>query len=603
MKLPKLEMDRDNSILSQFQSTERLQWRLWIVATLVTFLLTSGIALIVLVVRMRGLKGFELGHAISGLSALILLFDLYVVYQQFQIMRVHKWLVEREQLFWLITENTEDMITVADSSGTRIYSSPSYQRTLGYGPEELVHKSILSQVHPDDQEHVKRMLDELVAMGVGKRIEYRMQHKDGGWRLVESTASAVFDNAKKVKKVVIVKREISTRRRLEEQLRQVQKMDAVGRLSGGIAHDFNNLLGVIIGYTESILEKLPPENPLHLQAEEVLAAGKRAGALTRQLLAFSRQQVLETKIFDVNSAVANMEKMLRRLIGEDIELTTILHGNAGNIRGDQTQLEQVIMNLAVNARDAMPGGGQLSIRTSVVEIGEEFTQQYSYPILAGSYVHLSVSDSGSGMDRATQMRAFDPFFTTKEKGKGTGLGLSVVYGVVKQSGGYIDIVSESGKGTTFNIYLPRVANAVPEQPVIAAQKFSPGSETILLVEDDEALRRLTRSTLTECGYKVLEADHPNAAMAVSKGYEGTIHLLLSDVVMPKMNGKMLADELLRHRPAMIVIYMSGHTGQTFAKTVLPADSIFLQKPFSREDLTSCVRKSLDAPQAKEASLG
>ena len=431
--------------------------------------------------------------------------------------------------------------------------------------------------------------------GASRTIQYRMRHKDGSWRLIESGASAILNPQGKVEKLIIVNRDVSERRKLEEQFRQAQKMEAVGRLSGGVAHDFNNLLGVIIGYAEFLQENMDAENNLRSSVDEILKAGKRAASLTRQLLAFSRQQVLDPKVLDLNGVVSDMEKLLRRLIGEDIELTTHLVPELAHLKADQGQLEQVLMNLVVNARDAMPQGGKLVIETQNMVMDQAFVRRYPYPVQPGPYVLLTVTDGGIGMDAETKARAFEPFFTTKEKGKGTGLGLSTVYGVVKQSGGYIDIYSAPGAGTTFKIYLPRVDEAIKsEKPAGSKADSFSGSETILIAEDEESLRRLTRNTLELCGYKVIEAKDGVEALEVSERHSGTIDLLLTDIVMPEMGGRALAQELARRRPEIRLAYMSGYTGQAVGSQG-PVDpgSVFLLKPFTRELLTRKIREALD----------
>jgi len=440
--------------------------------------------------------------------------------------------------------------------------------------------------------------------GTGRRIEYRMRHKDGRWVYLESTASPVINAKGEIENLVIVNRDIDERRRLEEQLRQSQKMDAIGRLSGGVAHDFNNLLGVIIGYAEILQEHIPEADPMRAPVDQILKAGNRASSLTRQLLAFSRQQVLEPKVLSLNGVVSDTDKMLRRLIGEDIELVTSLDPKLGRIRADQGQIEQVIMNLAVNARDAMPDGGRLAIETSNFEIDTAFAQRYAYPVQTGPYVLLTVSDNGIGMDSATQQRIFEPFFTTKEKGKGTGLGLSMVYGVVKQSGGYIDLTSSPGKGATFSIYLPRVEeHAEADAHGTDHSAELRGTETILLVEDEDTLRGLARRLLEEYGYRVLEACDGSAALRVSEENAGTnIHLLLTDVVMPGISGRVLADQMKQKRPEIRTVFMSGYTGQRVGeKEILEPGSLFLQKPFTRENLARKIREALDVPSVARVS--
>jgi PAS domain S-box-containing protein len=584
---------------------ERREWLLWSSAILVTLLLTLGILSFSFPMLREYAGDFDSLHlsvAIRGLVGLVLLFDIYTIYQQVQIYRIRHQLVEREELFRLISENAADMIAVVDPSGRRLYNSPAYARILGYTDEELASTSFFEQVHPDDRQVAEQAAKEATGGSGGQTVQYRMRHKDGGWHVIESGASAILNAQKEVEKLVIVNRDVSERRQLEEKFRQAQKMEAVGRLSGGVAHDFNNLLGVIIGYAEFLQESLDPENTLRSSVDEILKAGKRAASLTRQLLAFSRQQVLDPKVLDLNGVVSDMDKMLRRLIGEDVELSTVLGPNLGRLKADQGQLEQVVMNLVVNARDAMPQGGKLVIDTQNMVMDEAFIRRYPYPVQPGPYVCLTVTDSGIGMDAETKARAFEPFFTTKEKGKGTGLGLSTVYGVVKQSGGYIDIYSAPGAGTTFKIYLPRVDEAIKiDAPAGTATSFT-GNETILLAEDETSLRTLTRNTLELCGYKVLEAKDGIEALQVSDGYEGSIDLLLTDMVMPGMGGRTLATELTKRRPEIRLAYMSGYTGQAVGSQG-PVDpgSVFLLKPFTRELLTRKIREALDRQVATKTT--
>jgi PAS domain S-box-containing protein len=580
---------------------ESREWSLSWAAIAVTLLLTAGLtsfALGIIHPHSEEAGRADLVVAIRGLVGLVFVFDLYVVYQQLQITRMRHRLLEREEFFKLISENVVDMIAVVDSNGKRIYNSPSYQRILGYAVDELGATSSFEQVHPDDRQIVVDAAAEARRTGVGRRVEYRMRHKDGSWVYLESTASPVMNAKGEVENLVIVNRDIGERRRLEEQLRQSQKMDAIGRLSGGVAHDFNNLLGVIIGYAEILQERIAETDSMRAPVDQIIKAGNRASSLTKQLLAFSRQQVLEPKILLLNAVVSDTEKMLRRLIGEDIELLTSLDPALGKIRADQGQVEQVIMNLAVNARDAMPEGGRLVIETSNFEIDDKFARRYAYPVLPGSYVLLTVSDNGIGMDSTTQQRIFEPFFTTKEKGKGTGLGLSTVYGVVKQSGGYIDVVSARGKGTTFNIYLPRVGENVVEAKTLGPERPEElrGTETILVAEDEDTLRALTRHLLELYGYRVLEACDGSQALHMSEQTTDEIHALLTDVVMPGISGRILADQLKQKRPNVKVVFMSGYTGQRVGeKDILEPGSLFLQKPFTREGLARKIREALDVP--------
>jgi len=586
---------------------ERREWILWSFAILVTLLLTLGILSFSFPMLRQYAAGemadLHMSLAMRGLFGLVLLFDIYTIYQQFQIHRIRRQLIHREELFRLITENAMDMIAVVDLEWRRLYNSPAYTRILGYTDEDLVGTPYFDQIHPDDRYAAEQAVKESTGTAQVRAIQYRMKHKDGSWHVIESGASAIVNPQGKVERYVIVNRDVSEQRQLEEKFRQAQKMEAVGRLSGGVAHDFNNLLGVIIGYAEFLQESLQPDNGLRGSVDEILKAGKRAASLTRQLLAFSRQQVLDPKVIDLNSVVSDMDKMLRRLIGEDIELSTTLGGDRGRIKADQGQLEQVLLNLVVNARDAMPTGGKLQINTENMVMDEAFVRRYPYPVQPGPYVCLTVTDNGVGMDVETKARAFEPFFTTKEKGKGTGLGLSTVYGVVKQSGGYIDIYSSPGAGTSFKIYLPRVAEAVKaEGPSRETTSFT-GTETILLAEDEASLRTLTRTTLELCGYKVLEAKDGIEALEVSDRHTGPIDLLLTDMVMPGMGGRALAQELTRRRPEIHLAYMSGYTGQAVGSQG-PVDpgSVFLMKPFTRELLTRKIREALDQSVALEEKV-
>jgi len=390
------------------------------------------------------------------------------------------------------------------------------------------------------------------------------------------------------------KRTENALRHSEKQLWQSQKMEAVGRLAGGVAHDFNNLLTVIKGYTELMLTDLKPSDPLRAEMGEVQRAADRAAALTRQLLAFSRRQVLASKVVNLNYLVEDMNKLLRRLLGEDIELASKLADDMGSVKADPGQIEQVIMNLAVNARDAMPKGGKLTIETANLDLDQVYSREHVM-IKPGPYVMLAIADTGSGMDAETLSHVFEPFFTTKEQGKGTGLGLSTVYGIVKQSGGYIWPYSEPGMGTTFKIYLPRVDEvAEREQPHTKVSPGLGGKETILLVEDEEGVRGLTRQLLQRYGYTVLEAEHGQEALLLCERYSGPIHLLLSDVVLAQMSGRELVERLVPLRPEMKVLYMSGYSDEAIVHHgVLKAGTAFLQKPFTTESLMRKLREVLD----------
>jgi two-component system cell cycle sensor histidine kinase/response regulator CckA len=381
----------------------------------------------------------------------------------------------------------------------------------------------------------------------------------------------------------------------EEQLRQSQKMEAVGVLAGGVAHDFNNVLSVILGYGDMLLADLKPTDPIRADIEEIEKAANRAAALTRQLLVFSRQQVLEPKVLVLNDVLVGMDRMFQRILGADVDLVTLPAPSLGRVRVDPNSIEQVIMNLVVNAREAMPQGGKLTMETANVELDEEYARHH-LDVRPGPYVMLVVTDNGEGMDRATQARIFDPFFTTRSKGKGTGFGLSTVFGIVRQSGGHLWLHSEPGHGTTFKVFLPRVDDpadsvAPAEEPVLRG-----GNETILLVEDDDQVRAVTRGILRRAGYAVLEGRNAGDALLQSEMHHGTIHLMLSDVVMPQMSGPELAKRLASVRPDMKLLCMSGYTDDSIVRHgILEAKVSYLQKPITVDALTRKVRETLDAP--------
>jgi signal transduction histidine kinase len=408
--------------------------------------------------------------------------------------------------------------------------------------------------------------------------------KDKLGRLVHAVSRAIRESEQQAERL-----------RLEGQVRQAQKMEAIGRLAGGIAHDFNNLLTAILGYAEVALSGLEEEHPQRSSIQEVLNAGQRASSLTRQLLAFSRKQVLSPKVLSLNQIVADIEKMLRRIIGEDIQFVITLDPQLGNVKADPGQVEQVIMNVALNARDAMPQGGQLTIETRNVDLDESFVCQFP-GARAGAHVMLSLGDTGRGMDAETLAHIFEPFFTTKEQGKGTGLGLSTVYGIVRQSEGLINVRSEPGRGATFEICLPRVHEARDTRKRVRVDSpAAKGSETILVVEDSDPVRELILGMLREKGYNVLAASDGDEALEMAEKHEGAIHLLVTDVVMPRLGGPELAQRLLKDRPGMSVLFMSGYTdkGIVFGSEIEP-DRDFLQKPFTTGELARRVRGILDS---------
>jgi two-component system cell cycle sensor histidine kinase/response regulator CckA len=713
-----------DTVPTSFRRIERREWWLWAVAIVVTMVLLIGLMSFILPalgMHERDFSLVQLPPAVRGLIGLVLIFDIYTIYQQLQIHRIRRRLIEREKLFRLISENAADMLAVVDMEGRRLYNSLAYQKVLGYSAEELKNSSPLDQVHPEDHGRVKEAAAEARRTGIGGTLEYRIRHKDGTWRVLESTSSVIHSPKGEPEKLVIVNRDISERklatealrvseasfrsvienapygiyhahasgqlilvnpalqkmlgygsqsellhvnlatdihrdsqqhqklneifarqmgftdvetewkrkdgtpikarctgrlledtaevagyfevfvedvtekRVLERQLRMAQKMEAVGRLSGGIAHDFNNLLGVIIGYSQVLKRTLRTESPLFEHADEIEKAGQRAASLTRQLLAFSRQQVLAPAVLDLNALISDMGKMLLRLIGEDIELATVLDPAIGRVKADQSQIEQVVMNLAVNARDAMPTGGKLLIETSNVTLDEAYTRNHPGSTI-GRYVMLSVTDTGSGMDSETLAHIFEPFFTTKERGKGTGLGLATVYGVVKQSGGYVWVDSEGGRGSSFKIYLPLI-----HEPISVVERAVPlgetprGTETVLLVEDADALRKLAHTLLEQNGYRVLAAANGSEALEMLQQKHERINLLLTDVIMPGLNGRELAERVTLLQADVKVLYMSGYADSTIADHgALEPDTYLLHKPFTEETLIQKVREVLDA---------
>ena len=724
------EVEQTKVLRTNFRRIEQREWWLWAGAIVITLLLTIGLASFLLPDAylhqdLYSLDGLPL--VVRGLMGLVLLFDLYTIYQHLLIHRIRRELVEREELFHLISENAADMIAIVDMEGRRIFNSLSYQRVLGYSPQELRASTPFQQIHPDDRERVREAAEKARHSGIGQTLEYRLRHKNGTWLVLESTSSVIRDAKGEPEKLVIVNRNVTERKRAEEalrrseadfrsvvedapygiyrasitgrflqvnpavlkmlgyeqehellerdlaadifrhdgeyqhladllmrteevkdiemewkkkddtsitvrcsgrrindengapayfavfaedvtekrvlerQLRMAQKMEAIGRLSGGIAHDFNNLLGVIIGYSRVLKRALGAGNALCEHALEIEKAGERAASLTKQLLAFSRQQVLTPAILDLNTLASDMQGMLPRLLGEDIQVSLELDPELGSVKADQSQIEQIIMNLAVNARDAMPMGGKLKIQTTNVELDQTYTRNHSGSKI-GDYVLLAVTDTGTGMDAATLTHIFEPFFTTKERGQGTGLGLATVYGIVKQSDGYIWVDSVPGKGASFQIYLPRHAG----QPAVEEQKFDlgeklGGSESILLVEDAEPLRKLAQTFLEASGFRVLSAGSGEEALEVAAGCGRSLDLLLTDVVMPGMNGRVLAEQLSPRQPGIKVLYMSGYTDSFIAgHGVLEPGTHLLHKPFTEEVLIRKVRDVLDGGK-KQAS--
>jgi two-component system cell cycle sensor histidine kinase/response regulator CckA len=472
--------------------------------------------------------------------------------------------------------------------------------SYGYSREEFLNMTI-KDIRP--AEDVPILLDNLtkVFSGLDEAGVWQHRKKDGTIIDAEITSYPLHFAERRAELVLsndITKRKQTEEalRRSEEQLRQAQKMEAVGKLAGGIAHDFNNLVTVINGHTALSMRRLGQDDPLYHKLEIIKQAGERAASLTRQLLAFSRKQILQPKVLDLNHVVFETNQILQRLIGEDIDLLIGLMPDLGKVKADPGQIEQVLMNVSVNARDAMPKGGKLTIETANVYIDEGYASRH-LSIRPGRYVMLAVSDTGCGMDAQTQQRIFEPFFTTKEVGKGTGLGLSTVYGIVRQSGGSIWVYSELGRGTTFKIYLPCVDSPTEEFKVSSAEtKAQLGTETVLLVEDEEMVREMTREILQESGYRVIEAKHGHEALLVAEQYNGPIHLMLSDVVMPQMSGRELAEQLSPLRREMKVLYMSGYTDDAIVHHgVLDEGMAFIEKPFTPNALARKLREVLNEP--------
>jgi two-component system cell cycle sensor histidine kinase/response regulator CckA len=497
-----------------------------------------------------------------------------------------------------LLESVPDAVVIVSENGAIVHVNSRTEELFGYTRRELLGRPVeilvperfreAHRIHRSGYSAAPR------ARSMGAGLDLYGLRQDGREFPVEISLSPLAAAGGRLVSTFI--RDLTERRGLEAQLRQAQRMEAIGRLAGGVAHDFNNLLTVIMGHCELLQGRLPEGDATRRGIEEIRSAGERAASLTRQLLAFSRRQVLAPKVLDLNAVVGSMAPMLRRLIGEDIELRTALATGLGHVKTDPGQIEQVIMNLVVNARDAMPRGGKITIETANVTLDKADARRHVV-VRPGTYVRLCVSDTGTGMDAATQARIFEPFFTTKEPGKGTGLGLSTVYGVIKQSGGYIWVYSEPGQGATFKIYVPQVGEefegAEATEPRAAPRR---GAETVLLVEDEDGVRSLAREILEAQGYTVLEAGQAAEALQICERHEGEIHLLLTDVVMPQTNGPALAARAASLRPGMRVLYMSGYTANAIAHHgVLDVGVAYLQKPFTVTSLAQKVRESLDAP--------
>jgi PAS domain S-box-containing protein len=489
-----------------------------------------------------------------------------------------------------------DAIMITDRAGVIEWVNPAFTQLTGYTAEEALGKPPGDLVKSG--KHVPAFFEELWETILARRTwrgEIINRRKDGSLYTERQTVTPILDASGAITHFVAIKNDITERLQLEAQYRQAQKMESVGHLASGIAHDFNNLLTVINGMSQLVLSEVSKGDAVYADVQEILHAGERAATLTRQLLAFSRQQILEPRVMNFNTVVARMESLLRRLLGEDIDLVVVPAPGLSNVKADPGQIEQVITNLAVNARDAMPLGGRLTIETQCVTIDKDVARQLGVTMPSGSYVLLAVSDSGGGMDEATRARIFEPFFTTKGPSRGTGLGLSTAYGIVKQSHGFIWAYSEVGQGTSFKIYLPQVTEAAGRdrpRPTVVSRS---GTETILLAEDNAGLRKLAMRVLEPAGYTVLGAATAEEALRLLERHEGSVHLLLSDVVMPGMSGRQLAEHLAQTRPGLKVLYMSGYTSDTIVRHgVLEAQVPFLNKPFSAAALLQKVREVLDS---------
>ena len=505
-------------------------------------------------------------------------------------------LAESEERFRTIFDGSPVAMAVLGKDGSVVASNSACRQMLGLREDDLHNIAVFDELtHPEDRAADAAKFQEMLSGQLEyDRREKRYILRDGQRVFADLHLYLIRDKKGAPRYIIGISVDVTERKSLENQLRQAQRMETIGRLAGGVAHDFNNLLTVIKGYCDLLLERKSAAGSSLPQLEHIAKAAEQAASLTRQLLAFSRQQVLQPKVFSLNTLVSNTDSMLRRLISEDVEMVTITSKNIGAIKADPSQMEQVILNLVINARDAMPNGGKLTLETANVELDESYAQAH-LATLPGSYVMLAVSDTGMGMDEETQAHIFEPFFTTKELGKGTGLGLSMVYGIVKQSGGYIWVHSEVGKGSAFKVYLPRVFEH--EQEIASpfpASAPRQGKETILLVEDDPLVRELAFEILQSRGYNVLVAEHPETAIQLCRQHAGKIHLVLTDVVMPGMNGSQMVDEISAMRPGISVLFMSGYTDTAIIRDGnFDEATAFLQKPFSPTVLGRKVREMLD----------
>ncbi len=495
-----------------------------------------------------------------------------------------------------IFENSVEGIYQTTPDGRYVSANPALAKMLGFeSPEELieVRRDIRNQEYVDPSLHA-RFVQSMEERGIVEDFEYQAYRKDGKVIWVSENAHAVKDPEGRVLYFQGTVEDITQHRQLEHQVRQMQKMEAIGRLAGGVAHDFNNILMAISSFAELLHRKLPEHDKGHEYLDEIVRATDRGSSLTQGLLAFSRKQVLSLRVIDLNTLITEQMEMLKRLISEDIELRFILGTDVGRVRVDPSQIEQVVMNLVINARDAMPTGGELVIET--VNVGpKEFEGDAKGAMPSGEYVALVVSDNGCGMDAETKSLIFEPFFTTKEQGKGTGLGLATVFGIVKQSSGHIHVKSEVGKGTSFKIYLPRVQEEIMQARSHSREEAIRGNETILLVEDEDAVRSSAAEYLAASGYRMLVASRGSEALELAEQHSAPIHLLVTDLIMPKMSGRELAEKVGAIHAETKLVFMSGYSNNLLAsqQSVAP-EHVFLQKPFRLTALGCCIRESLDA---------
>ena len=508
--------------------------------------------------------------------------------------RAEEGLRQSEERFRALIENATDLLVVFDEQAAITLVSPAVREALGWTPQEMLGRRGRDFIHPEDQPEAARVLAEVIRSPPrAVRATTRLRHKDGSWRVVESSLRSLL-HVPAVRGVVFNGRDVTEQRQLEERFLQAQNLESVGRLAGGVAHDFNNLLVAILGYAAFLEEGIRAGKPSLEDLAEIRSAGERARDLTRQLLAVARRQVLQPKVMDLNEVLRDAEKLLRRVLGEDVDLAIAPAADLWRVKADPSQIQQVVLNLAVNARDAMPQGGKLTLETANAVLDERYAAEHP-EVAPGRYALLAVSDSGVGMSPEAKAHLFEPFFTTKPVGEGTGLGLATVYGIVRQAGGHVWVHSEAGQGTSFEIYLPRTEEVEGRPEPRPARRDRRGSETVLVVEDEPAVRELAARALAAAGYRVLQAPSGREALEEAERAAGTVHLLVTDVVMPDMSGQKLADALQQVRPDTRVLYMSGYTEDAIVHHgVLDAGVHFLAKPFTPNAIQEKVREVLDA---------